>query len=337
MDSSRRFIDEVTRDSVRKTFSPEEQEAVLDALSSVNLQPAARHAILVLANGDSSSAKELAQEAGSDNRSVLGKLLRQYSGSKQSELFDRCRELGLPVSWIWAEDSPEQVADNVKRFVARTLVFPYDKLSDSTCLQSDCGLEGDDGLDFMKAFADEFDVDLQGFAAERHFRRKLGGQSFAGFDWCPSPTPKAPRCSDHDPDTHRVRANKAMEFGTMTTKLPERVREILTTIGQVATELPPQFDDCREFVTIFRFRTDGGIPGFKSQYPYLAGCDVAYRLARFRIRSEIITRDLHCCHEDLFGLQDIHVPTEEDVVNILRIWQVPPESLQEPRETEVPI
>ena len=174
MDSSRRFIDDVTCDSVCKTFPSEEQEAVLDALSCAEFGPAVRHAILVLANGDSSSVKELAQEAGIDDRNVLGKLLQQYRGSKQSELFDRCRELGLPVSWIWAEDSPEQVAENVKRFVARTLVFPYGKLSDSTCLQTDLGLEGDDGLDFVKAFADEFDVDLQGFAAERHFRRKLG-------------------------------------------------------------------------------------------------------------------------------------------------------------------
>lgn len=122
----------------------------------------------------------------------------------------------------------------------------------------------------------------------------------------------------------------------MDTKLPNAVQIALNTIGQVAAELPSQIEGYREFVTVFRFQTDR-ISGFNAQFPYLSGFPVAFRLMRFRVDAEIIQHDRDCCNEDLVGLQSIHVATEEDVQMVLRIWQISPELLREPRESAVPI
>jgi hypothetical protein len=107
-------------------------------------------------------------------------------------------------------------------------------------------------------------------------------------------------------------------------------------VGQVAAELPPTIDGYREFVTLFRFRTHG-VSGFESQYPYLAGAPIAFRLLKFRVDESLIEEDVNCCNEDLAGLQCIVVATEEQAVEILRIWQVNPNDLRLPKETEVPV
>lgn len=122
----------------------------------------------------------------------------------------------------------------------------------------------------------------------------------------------------------------------MTTTLPSPVRETLMTIGQVATELPCRIEGHREFVTVFRYQTDR-IMGFANQFPYLANCDVAYRVMRFRVDADLIENDRDCSNDDLIGLQSLHVATEEDVLNVLRIWDVSPDALRQPQETEVPV
>lgn len=122
----------------------------------------------------------------------------------------------------------------------------------------------------------------------------------------------------------------------MSTVLPKTVREILESTGQVAVELPCSIEGYREFVTVFQYRT-ARIIGFQSQFPYLADCESAYRLMRFRVDATLINDDHDFSNDDLIGLQSIHVATENDVVEILRIWEVSPEILRQPRETEVPI
>jgi len=122
----------------------------------------------------------------------------------------------------------------------------------------------------------------------------------------------------------------------MTTTLSPTVRDTLTTIGQVAAELPCQIEGYREFVTVFRYQT-ARIMGFANQFPYLADSDVAYRVMRFRVDAELIENDRDCSNDNLVGLQCIHVATEDEVLNVLRIWHVSPDTLRQPRETEVPV
>lgn len=118
--------------------------------------------------------------------------------------------------------------------------------------------------------------------------------------------------------------------------LPETVQETLATIGQVAAEVACPIEGYREFVTVFRFQT-ARIWGFQSQFPYLADHEIAYDLMRFRVEARLIAEDHDFWNDDLVGLQSICVATENDVVEILRIWAVPPESLRPPNETEVPV
>ena len=118
--------------------------------------------------------------------------------------------------------------------------------------------------------------------------------------------------------------------------LPETVRATLASIGQVAAELPCQIDGYREFVSVFRFQTARHW-GFQSQFPYLDNCDIAYEVQRYRVDAELIRIDYDFFNGDLVGLQSICVATEHDVVEILRMWAVPPEMLRSPRETEVPL
>lgn len=122
----------------------------------------------------------------------------------------------------------------------------------------------------------------------------------------------------------------------MTTILPETVREALASTGQVAAELPCPIEGYREFVTVFCFQT-AQIMGFPSQFSYLADNEISFRLMRFKVDAELIRDDHDFSSVDLVGLQSIYVATEQDVVEILRIWAVRPELLRQARETEVPI
>jgi len=79
------------------------------------------------------------------------------------------------------------------------------------------------------------------------------------------------------------------------------------------------------------------IAAFHERYPYYKHCDVVFRVIRFRVRSEKIERDENVWGPDLFGMQEIIVPDEEAVEYILRLWQVPLQSLVEPRHTDIPV
>lgn len=122
----------------------------------------------------------------------------------------------------------------------------------------------------------------------------------------------------------------------MTTTFPNELKETLATIGQAAVELEPLVEGYREFVTVFLCPTNQ-ILGFEGRFPYLVGNEIVYRLMRFRVETSLIDRDQHCSNENLIGLQSIYVATEEDALNVLKIWQVLPESLRQPRETEIPV
>jgi len=58
-----------------------------------------------------------------------------------------------------------EVAD----FVAEQLSFNRDRLRPWTRLGHDLRVDGDDGAEFMQAFAQRFGVDLSAFRCERHF------------------------------------------------------------------------------------------------------------------------------------------------------------------------
>ena len=118
--------------------------------------------------------------------------------------------------------------------------------------------------------------------------------------------------------------------------LPKKLTDILTNVGQAAVEVESCVDGFREFVTLFRCPTDQ-IIGFEGRFPYLVGNHVVYRLMRFRVNSSIIENDRQCSNEDLIGLQSIYVATQEDVLKILQIWHVSPDTLRQPRDTEVPV
>lgn len=53
--------------------------------------------------------------------------------------------------------------------------------------------------------------------------------------------------------------------------------------------------------------------------------------------SSIIENDRQCSNDDLIGLQSIYVATEDDVLNVLQMWHDSPDTLRQPRETEIPV
>jgi hypothetical protein len=117
---------------------------------------------------------------------------------------------------------------------------------------------------------------------------------------------------------------------------PESLSETLTTIGQAAVEVECGVPEYREFVTIYRARTNA-IPGFRNQFPYLDGLPIVFRVIRFRVDAALLAEDYDFCNEDLVGLQEIYLPSESAVEFILGLWQVSLESFRPPNQTEVPV
>jgi len=117
---------------------------------------------------------------------------------------------------------------------------------------------------------------------------------------------------------------------------PASLTKTLTTIGQAAAEVKCGVPDYREFVTIYRARTNA-IPGFHNQFPYLDGLPIVFRVIRFRVEATLLADDYDFCNEDLVGLQEVYLPSENAVEFVLDIWQVPLESLKPPNQTEVPV
>lgn len=119
-------------------------------------------------------------------------------------------------------------------------------------------------------------------------------------------------------------------------QFPASIDGILTSVGQAAVEVPCMIDDYREFVTVFRIRT-ANVPRFMEKFPYYANMDVVYRIMRFRVDSHLIKSDHDFYGEDLAGLQEVYLPTQEAVLYLLDLWKVPVESLLPPSQTDVPV
>jgi hypothetical protein len=62
----------------------------------------------------------------------------------------------------------------VKQFVADETGGKADHLKLTTRLLHDLGVDGDDGPEYMQAFAECFDVNLSQFEANRHFGPEAG-------------------------------------------------------------------------------------------------------------------------------------------------------------------
>ena len=57
----------------------------------------------------------------------------------------------------------ETLQEPVRQFVAQYLTVSPEQLSPTTRIGEDLGVDGDDGVEFMQAFAEHFAVDLSGF------------------------------------------------------------------------------------------------------------------------------------------------------------------------------
>jgi Protein of unknown function (DUF1493) len=172
------IADEI-KHSVAATFPPESHSRILAALSHPELGDQSREAVLILANGDESRLMELVEHAKSDFRDVVVLIDRgsRYSGSlSEQEVIQRCHDLELPLPSRWStpERQKARMTARVKKFVADKLLIPVERLSSETCLQVDLELAGNDGIEFVRGFAEEFAVDLRGFVADRYFKRRRG-------------------------------------------------------------------------------------------------------------------------------------------------------------------
>ena len=68
--------------------------------------------------------------------------------------------------------------DRVRALVSRQTGVPEDEISAETRLYEDLGMDGDAGLDFLAAFAHEFDVDLAPVAPLNYFNDQA---AFTGY------------------------------------------------------------------------------------------------------------------------------------------------------------
>ena len=117
---------------------------------------------------------------------------------------------------------------------------------------------------------------------------------------------------------------------------PSSLSETLLSVGQAAVEVSCPFEEYREFVSIYRASTNT-ILAFQSRFPYYSECAFIFRVIRFRVESQRLVEDQDFSQEDLVGLQEIYLPSEEAVEYVLRLWKTPLESLVAPRNTEIPV
>jgi hypothetical protein len=66
----------------------------------------------------------------------------------------------------------DQLLDRIILFASQQLGVPVEKLSPSTRLSHDLGIDGTRGAAFMQTFAERFDVDLTTFEPAHHFGDK---------------------------------------------------------------------------------------------------------------------------------------------------------------------
>jgi hypothetical protein len=68
----------------------------------------------------------------------------------------------------------EPLEGEVRRFVAEELGVRSGRLTPTTRLRHDLGVDGADGWEFMEAFGSRFGVDIGEFRADRHFGPEAG-------------------------------------------------------------------------------------------------------------------------------------------------------------------
>ena len=68
-------------------------------------------------------------------------------------------------------ESPEE---QIRQFVSGALSVKPERLNPETRIGHDLGVDGDDGVEFMQAFAVHFGVDLADFERSQHFGPEAG-------------------------------------------------------------------------------------------------------------------------------------------------------------------
>lgn len=63
----------------------------------------------------------------------------------------------------------ESIDDQVMDFVAKEVPVNRTKISPSTTLFGDLGIDGDDALEFLQAYAEHFGVNIEGLKFTDHF------------------------------------------------------------------------------------------------------------------------------------------------------------------------
>lgn len=72
------------------------------------------------------------------------------------------------------------IEEQVKSFVAKQTAYRIDKISMSTELGKDLGVDGDDAVELLEKFSNKFQVDLSAFQFDQYF----GGEaSFDPLEW----------------------------------------------------------------------------------------------------------------------------------------------------------
>lgn len=90
---------------------------------------------------------------------------------------------------VWKEmrvhDRPavvEEIRDSVFAFVAEQVGVSATKLSDETTLFGDLGVDGDDGVEFLRQFSEHFQVDISSLQVGNYFGPE-GIPLWAPFSW----------------------------------------------------------------------------------------------------------------------------------------------------------
>lgn len=122
----------------------------------------------------------------------------------------------------------------------------------------------------------------------------------------------------------------------MIAKITEAVRSSLIEFGQVAAERPCSIEGYREFVSVYS-TPRGAVINCDSRFPYLAGAEIIYRAIRFRVNSDLIENDTDVGPNDLVGLQEVFLPTEDSVAYILSVWKVEIDELLPPKYVDIPV
>lgn len=76
----------------------------------------------------------------------------------------------------------ESLFPRVSQFVADFTCVPPNKIGEETTLFGDLGVDGDDGVELLVRFGEEFDVDLSSVDLSKHFGPE-GGAPWAIFAW----------------------------------------------------------------------------------------------------------------------------------------------------------